>query len=232
MGMRRGLDGMRARLGDRSETQANTGHRAVNHRSEQFLHAPPTINCPLVTHQSLRSRIGCSQSSLRRKHPCGGGRWRFSWEAAFSAPALGWRSASSCFRSCFRRRRPPSSSPIPIGAGASSPRACSSTPTRATRSTGARAASPCGRTASSSARISRSAPAPSIMSTWFPRRRSAASGDLSGQMFVDLGRLRAFKGSQRYAIPAGLDLSRFQSVIIWCEQFSVLISPADLRRKA
>ena len=34
-----------------------------------------------------------------------------------------------------------------------------------------------------------------------------ASGDLSGQMFVDLGRLRAFKGSQRYAIPAGLDLS-------------------------
>lgn len=58
------------------------------------------------------------------------------------------------------------------------------------------------------------------------------SGDLSGEMFVDLGRLRAFKGSQRYAIPADLDLSRFQSVIIWCEQFSVLISPADLMRKA
>ena len=51
-------------------------------------------------------------------------------------------------------------------------------------------------------------------------------------MFVDLGRLRAFKGSQRYAIPAGLDLSKFQSVIIWCEQFSVLISPADLVRKS
>ena len=47
-------------------------------------------------------------------------------------------------------------------------------------------------------------------------------------MFVDLGRLRAFKGSQRYAIPAGLDLAKFQSVIVWCEQFSVLISPADL----
>ncbi len=50
-------------------------------------------------------------------------------------------------------------------------------------------------------------------------------------MFVDLGRLRAFKGSQRYAIPAGLDLARFQSVIVWCEQFSVLISPADLAPK-
>ena len=47
-------------------------------------------------------------------------------------------------------------------------------------------------------------------------------------MFIDLGGLRAFKGSQRYAIPAGVDLKNYQSVIIWCEQFSVLISPADL----
>ena len=47
-------------------------------------------------------------------------------------------------------------------------------------------------------------------------------------MFVDLGRLRAFKGSQRYSIPAGVDLKNFQSVVIWCEAFSVLISPADL----
>ena len=65
-----------------------------------------------------------------------------------------------------------------------------------------------------------------------PKAPIRASGDLSGQKFVDLGRLRAFKGSQRYAIPADLDLARFQSVVIWCEQFSVLISPADLRRKA
>ena len=51
-------------------------------------------------------------------------------------------------------------------------------------------------------------------------------------MFVDLGRLRAFKGSQRYAIPAGVDLAKYQSVIIWCEQFSVLISPADLKSRS
>jgi len=48
-------------------------------------------------------------------------------------------------------------------------------------------------------------------------------------MFVDLGRLRSFKGSQRYAIPAGIDLAKYPSVVIWCEQFSVLISPADLK---
>ena len=48
-------------------------------------------------------------------------------------------------------------------------------------------------------------------------------------MYVDLGGLRAFKGSQRYPIPAGVDLKSYPSVVIWCERFSVLISPADLR---
>ncbi|MDO8876691.1 MAG: DM13 domain-containing protein [Pseudolabrys sp.] len=47
-------------------------------------------------------------------------------------------------------------------------------------------------------------------------------------MYVDLGRLRAFKGSQRYAIPASVDLKNYPSVVIWCERFGVLISPADL----
>ncbi|MCB1520002.1 MAG: DM13 domain-containing protein [Hyphomicrobiaceae bacterium] len=61
-----------------------------------------------------------------------------------------------------------------------------------------------------------------------PKAPVRSSGDVSGEMFVDLGRLRAFKGSQRYDIPAGLDLKRFGSVVIWCEHFSVLIAPADL----
>ena len=47
-------------------------------------------------------------------------------------------------------------------------------------------------------------------------------------MFVDLGRLRAFKGSQNYPVPAGVEVSRYRSVVIWCEQFEVLISPAAL----
>ncbi len=47
-------------------------------------------------------------------------------------------------------------------------------------------------------------------------------------MFVDLGRLRAFKGSQKYKIPEGVNLAGYPSVVIWCEEFSVLISPADL----
>ncbi len=47
-------------------------------------------------------------------------------------------------------------------------------------------------------------------------------------MFIDLGGLRAFKGSQRYPIPAGVNLKDYPSVVIWCERFGVLISPADL----
>ena len=47
-------------------------------------------------------------------------------------------------------------------------------------------------------------------------------------MFVDLGRLRSFAGSQKYPIPAGVELSRYPSVVIWCAEFGVLISPADL----
>lgn len=47
-------------------------------------------------------------------------------------------------------------------------------------------------------------------------------------MYVDLGRLRAFKGSQVYKIPAGVDLKKYGSVVIWCKHFSVLISPARL----
>jgi len=57
-----------------------------------------------------------------------------------------------------------------------------------------------------------------------------SSSDLKDVKFVDLGGLRAFKGSQRYSVPAGVNLKDYQSVIIWCERFGVLISPADLMK--
>jgi hypothetical protein len=62
-----------------------------------------------------------------------------------------------------------------------------------------------------------------------PKANVRQNSDVPDTMFVDLGRLRAFKGSQRYEIPAGVDLRKYQSVVIWCEAFSVLISPADLK---
>ncbi len=55
-----------------------------------------------------------------------------------------------------------------------------------------------------------------------------ASGDVKESGYVDLGRLRSFKGSQKYAVPNGIDPKRYRSVVIWCAEFAVLISPADL----
>jgi hypothetical protein len=71
-------------------------------------------------------------------------------------------------------------------------------------------------------------PGPDFHVYLVPAADIRSSSDVSDTMYVDLGRLRAFKGSQNYAIPAGVDLKKFPSVVIWCQQFSVLISPADL----
>jgi hypothetical protein len=60
-------------------------------------------------------------------------------------------------------------------------------------------------------------------------KANVRENDVAQTMFVDLGRLRSFKGSQRYEIPAGVDLAKYPSVVIWCEAFGVLISPADLK---
>jgi hypothetical protein len=73
-------------------------------------------------------------------------------------------------------------------------------------------------------------PGPKYHVYLMPKAGIRTSGAVKGQQFVDLGRLRSFKGSQRYSIPANVDISKYGSVIIWCEQFPVLISPADFRR--
>ena len=71
-------------------------------------------------------------------------------------------------------------------------------------------------------------PGPKFHVYLVPQANIRDASQVTGTMFVDLGRLRAFKGSQNYRFPAGTDLTKFPSVVIWCEQFSVLISPADL----
>jgi hypothetical protein len=71
-------------------------------------------------------------------------------------------------------------------------------------------------------------PGPAFHVYLVPNAKIRDAGQVTNTMYVDLGGLRAFKGSQKYPIPAGIDLAKFPSVVIWCEQFSVLISPADL----
>jgi hypothetical protein len=71
-------------------------------------------------------------------------------------------------------------------------------------------------------------PGPAFHVYLVPKASIRSTSDLKDVMVVDLGGLRAFKGSQQYAIPAGVNLKDYPTVMIWCERFGVLISPADL----
>ena len=74
-------------------------------------------------------------------------------------------------------------------------------------------------------------PGPAFHVYLVPAAMIRREADVEGTKFVDLGRLRAFKGSQRYAIPAGVDAQAYGSIVIWCQRFGVLISPADFMRQ-
>jgi len=45
---------------------------------------------------------------------------------------------------------------------------------------------------------------------------------------ISLGELKATDGAFNYAIPEGVDVSQFNSAIIWCKQFTVLFGTATL----
>ena len=47
--------------------------------------------------------------------------------------------------------------------------------------------------------------------------------------FHSLGKLKGNRGSQNYVLPADLDVSQYNSVVIWCELFSVLFAAAPLK---
>ena len=55
------------------------------------------------------------------------------------------------------------------------------------------------------------------------------STDKSASDFVDVGRLKANIGNQNYPIPAGTDMTKYDTVLIWCRAFSVLFGSADLK---
>lgn len=55
-----------------------------------------------------------------------------------------------------------------------------------------------------------------------------AADDAYDADYVSLGRLKGNKGDQTYAVPASVDLSRYESVVIWCERFSVAFGTAPL----
>ena len=53
--------------------------------------------------------------------------------------------------------------------------------------------------------------------------------DLEGNDFVDLGPIKGTKGNVNYTIPEGVDLTKYNKVMIWCVPFEVLFGHADLK---
>ena len=56
---------------------------------------------------------------------------------------------------------------------------------------------------------------------------ASPTGDYSGGDLL-VAKLKANNGSQNYALPAGVDLSRYNSVSIWCKSFDVTFAYAPL----
>jgi Electron transfer DM13 len=54
------------------------------------------------------------------------------------------------------------------------------------------------------------------------------SEDKSDSDFVNVGRLKGNVGNQNYEIPEGTDLSKYNTVLIWCRAFSFLFGSAQL----
>lgn len=65
-----------------------------------------------------------------------------------------------------------------------------------------------------------------------PKADIRSSSDFNERESIDLGKLRSFEGSQAYKISSSVDLSAIKSVVIWCKEFGVLISPATLKKPA
>ncbi len=71
-------------------------------------------------------------------------------------------------------------------------------------------------------------PGPDYHVLLVPKPAIRAASDVTNTMYVDIGPLAAFQGSQSFAVPAGVDLARYPSVVIWCATYGSLISTADL----
>ena len=52
--------------------------------------------------------------------------------------------------------------------------------------------------------------------------------DKSASDIVSLGKLKANNGNQNYNIPLETDLTKYDTVLIWCRPFSVLFGSAEL----
>ena len=63
---------------------------------------------------------------------------------------------------------------------------------------------------------------------WLSTAGPSAARSADDATYLDLGPLRANRGSLTYALPADADPGEYRSVVIWCRRFSVAFGAAGL----
>ena len=63
---------------------------------------------------------------------------------------------------------------------------------------------------------------------WLTDRDVAGAGSAEDGAWVELGPLRANKGSLTYPLSADTDLTAYSSVVLWCKRFAVAFGAAPL----
>ena len=55
------------------------------------------------------------------------------------------------------------------------------------------------------------------------------SKDVKASSYIRLGNLKSTSGKQSYDVPAGTDITQYNFVHVWCEQFSVEFGRAEVK---
>ena len=74
----------------------------------------------------------------------------------------------------------------------------------------------------------RAANGPDLKIFLSPQTVSDVTGKTAVNGAINIGELKSTKGAQEYEVPAGVDLSNFNSVLVHCEAYSVLWGGGDL----
>lgn len=74
----------------------------------------------------------------------------------------------------------------------------------------------------------RAANGPDLKIFLSPQTVSDVTGKTAVNGAINIGELKATKGTQEYEIPAGVNLSDYNSVLVHCEAYSVLWGGGDL----
>ena len=70
--------------------------------------------------------------------------------------------------------------------------------------------------------------APDLKIFLSPRKSSELDGDNATKGSLRVAKLTSHRGAARYALPRGVDLAKYKSIVLQCEQYAVLFAKSAL----